>query len=231
MTDKVRKRNIIFTCLVLLICGVSSAREIVVEPYSVYHVVVNDPGIISLVRSEQSLDPEMVIDSLEFIDATRNGFGEGDLMVVFPNKQVFPLLNVEGKLRSTMDSWLFRETHQLTSPITDSYEMERVADEVKKPKPLILSAILRSLERYYSGDQIEGYFRRDCQTSFLQLWNYDPEQLKFVKMSQEEGAKKLNSFDLLKIVVHDTVYVTDSTMFDAYYIMKTEQDTVYIPVK
>jgi len=228
------KLRSIATTLMIYLMGISGmaslAQEVRVSPYEVYRAFVYDPSLIKEFREAQMLQPDLQIDSIEIIDATRNGFGMGDLMVVYPSKELYHLMTVEEPLRSIMGSWSYDANKQLTTPATTSSDLQNLANDLQSPYAGLLAFLLRGLEWYYpSGQYVEGYFRRDPQTSFIELWNFELDALKFRDYEGPAISDTLELFDILKVVSNDTVFVTDTTLYDAIYIYKTYTDTVFVP--
>jgi hypothetical protein len=206
------------------------AQEVVVKPYNVYHAYVYDPTLIEEFRQGQMLEPGLTIDSIEVIDATRNGFGVGDLIVVYPSKQIYHLMTIEEPLRSIMSSWTYDANKLYSAPFTTSTTLLNSARELRSPYAGLLYFLVRGLELYYpGGDYIEGFFRRDPETSFIELWNFDDSKLNYREAQGLGISDTLRLFDILKVEANDTVFLTDSTLYDAIYIYKTIIDTVFVP--
>ncbi|RJP82333.1 MAG: hypothetical protein C4524_00860 [Candidatus Zixiibacteriota bacterium] len=210
----------------------AAAQEVVVMPYQVYHAIVKDHTLIEEFRAGQFLAADLRIDSLEVIDATRNGFGQGDLMVIYPNKDVIHLMTVEEPLRSFMNSWRFNANQQFTSPNKPSTEILKDAKELESAYAGMLTFVLQGVELYYPTEEnIEGFFRRDKETTFIELWNFNPDELKYREPININLSDTQQVYDLLQVVSRDTVFIVDSTLYDAIYIYKTIHDTVYVPVE
>jgi len=210
--------------------GVSLAQEVKVSPFEVYRAFVYDPSLIKEFRESQMLQPGLPIDSIEIIDATRNGFGIGDLMVVYPSKELYHLMAVEEPLRSIMGAWTYDANKQLTTPAVTSRDLQNLANDLQSPFAGLLTFVLRGLELYYpTGRYVEGYFRRDPETSFIELWNFEEDALKFRNYDGPAISDTLELYDILQVISSDTVFVTDSTLFDAIYIYKTYTDTIFVP--
>jgi hypothetical protein len=213
-----------------LIAASCFGQEVIVKPYNVYHALVYDPTLIEEFRQGQMLEPDLKIDSIEVIDATRNGFGIGDLIVVYPSKQIFHLMTIEEPLRSIMSSWTYDANKLYSAPFTTSAELQNSARELQSPYAGLLSFLLRGLELYYpAGEYIEGFFRKDKETSFIELWNFDEARLNYRESARLGVSDTLKLFDILKVEANDTVFLSDSTLYDAIYIYKTITDTIFVP--
>jgi hypothetical protein len=213
-----------------LITASCYAQEVVVKPYNVYHAFVYDRTLIEEFRQGQMLEPDLKIDSIEVIDATRNGFGIGDLIVAYPSKQIFHLMTIEEPLRSIMSSWTYDANKLYTAPFTTSAELRNSARELQSPYAGLLYFLLKGLELYYpTGEYIEGFFRKDKETSFIELWNFDEGKLNYREAEGLGVSDTLRLFDILKVEANDTVFLSDSTLYDAIYIYKTITDTIFVP--
>lgn len=226
-------RRLIIILHFWIVIPLACAQKIQVEPYQVHRTFVNDPTLIEIFRQEQLLESNMQIDSIEVIDATRNGFGQGDLMVIYPSKNMYPLIAVEKKLHNIMSSWEFDENLAFTSPYIHSQDNFGIAEQWKDPFVGMLAFILEGLELYYpQGERIMGSFRyqKDEKIAAIVLWDFSENDLVYRPRKSGGIADTLEAYDILQVVKQDTVFLSDSTLFDAIYIYKTITDTVFVPV-
>jgi hypothetical protein len=215
--------------LTLLLCAAASlAQDVHVRPTMAYKATVTDPVLMAQLLRQQSIPAEGALDSIEIIDATADGFGGNDLVVLYPSKQVFTLMAVEEPLKTVMDNWHYN-LEQRTTPHTHSRELAEQARTERSPFAGLLGYIVHGLEAYYGGTTVEGAFRRDEATSYLALWNFAPDSFRYAEQSGSGVADTLRYYDLLQVVRHDTTYVADSTLYDVIYVYKTYHDTVYVP--
>ncbi|HEY3296523.1 MAG TPA: hypothetical protein VGL38_13925 [bacterium] len=206
-----------------------AAEDVHVRPTMAYSATITDPALIKQLLQQQSITQDGSTDSVEIIDAMANGFGENDLLVLYPSKQVFSLMTVEEPLKTMMENWHYN-LQQRTTPFTRSADLSQQARTEHSPFAGLLSFIVRGLEAYYNGTVIEGTFRRDENTAYIALWNFAPDSFKYRDLSGTGMADTLHYYDLLQIVKQDTAFVTDSTMYDVIYVYKTYRDTVFIPM-
>jgi len=218
-------------CFILLLAlfAVSFAEDVHVRPMMSYCATISDPVLIKQLLQQQAITLEAQTDSIEIIDAMANGFGENDLLVLYPSKQVFSLMTVEEPLKTMMENWHYN-LQQRTTPYTRSTDLVQQARTEKSAFAGLLSFIVRGLETYYNGSVVEGTFRRDENSSYIALWNFAPDSFKY-KDAQGAGlSDTLHYYDLLQIVKKDTSFIADSTMYDVIYVYKTYRDTVYVPM-
>ena len=208
------------------------AGDVRVNPYRAYCASVTDSSVIGQFVLQQSLPLTEPADSLEIIDASGNGFGENDLIIVYPSKQIFTLMTIEEPLKTMMKDWQYNSA-QLTTPDMTSAKLFQGARDDSTGKGAfkgLLGFVLKGLELYYSGDVVEGSFRRDQNRSVLERWNYAPAALHSQDLRSAGLADTVHAYDLLQIVSQDTVELADSTLYDVIYVYKTLHDTVYVPV-
>jgi hypothetical protein len=206
------------------------AQDVHVQPIMAFRAMVTEPGLIQQFLHSQAILVEGKVDSLEVIDATSNGFGENDLLMLFPSKQIFPLMTVEEPLKSIMGGWHYNLT-QMTTPSRSSSELRQQARADQNPYTGLLSFVLRGLERYYRGNRVEGTFRRDENSSYIALWNFAPDSFRYREIIDSTVSDTIHQYDLLQIVSHDTTFIADSTLYDVIYVYKTFHDTVYMPTE
>ncbi len=225
-----RYRRLLMLGFLALGIGAALAGDVRVRPYRAYCASVTDTAVIRHFIEQQSIPEQGHTDSLEIIDASGNGFGENDLIIVYPSKHTYSLMSIEEPLKTMMTDWHYN-TSQLTSPDTTAAQLFTAARTDTTGKGAfhgLLGFILRGLELYYGGEIIEGSFRRDQNSSFLELWNYDPQAFKFRESVSAASADTIQNYDLLQIVSHDTLELSDSTMYDVIFVYKTIHDTVYV---
>jgi hypothetical protein len=222
------QRLLLMAGLMTVIAGAGLAQEIHVRPVMAYSASVTDRALIQQFMEQQAILSDEPVDSIEVIDATANGFGENDLLMLYPSKQIYPLMTVEEPLKSIMTNWRYNLS-QVTSPHVRAAELAQQARNDRNPYVAVLSHVLRGLEKYYSGSQIEGTFRRDQNSSYIALWNFAADSFRYQDTREGGATDTLHYYDLLQITTHDTMFVADSTMYDVIYVYKTYRDTVYVP--
>ncbi len=201
-----------------------------VEPCKVYRKIVKDSAVIEHFRSGQLITSDLAIDSIEVIDGNGNGFGMGDLIILYPSKNIQALLTVEEPLKSIMAAWKPDVNKTFSSSLTESYQVFQIAEEWQSPFPGLLTFILKGLELYYpKGERIQGFFRKDPETSYIELWGYDEKELRYRPLEGLGISDTLEAYDVIHVVTRDTVYLADSTLFDAIYIYRTYSDTLILP--
>ncbi|GBE30787.1 hypothetical protein BMS3Bbin04_01823 [bacterium BMS3Bbin04] len=206
------------TISIVLLLGFSSfvlAQYEEVKPKEVYAVKISDAEVIETFRRGQLISPTIAIDSVEFIDVTRNGFGQGDLMIIYPQERVFPLLEINETERSILNLYQFEENKTYSAPSIDVTQIQEDARILESPFAGILSTVIKGVQYYYDGNYIQGIFRMDRERDLatLTLWNYETEGMVYQQGSPSGIADTMLNYDLLKV-----------------YIRELTTDTVFVPI-
>ncbi|MCX6600770.1 MAG: hypothetical protein NT025_04315 [bacterium] len=230
MNRTVRELWVMAGALLGILAPVHSHAQ-VVRPHMGYQVAITDQTFIGEFINQQSLSITGAVDSLVFIDADGQGFGENDLVTAYPSKQTFPLMQVEEPSRSYMAQWQFAHPNQFTSPRKSSSELFRTARDPDDPDALkgMLAFIVRGLELYYKGVDVKGQFRQDSATVFIEVWDFDPNLFRYRDSEGIGMADTFQAYDLLHVLRNDTLLLSDSTLYDVIYVYKTFSDTVFVP--
>ena len=85
----------------------------VIQPVMVQTVMIVDDALIADMLVS-SLIPEnpATVDSIQVIDATSNGFGENDMIILHP-QQISYTFNAQGQVRELMKNWKTQTGRQL----------------------------------------------------------------------------------------------------------------------
>jgi hypothetical protein len=210
-----RLGGLIAAVFLLAFSSVLLAQDGEVKPKEVHSVKVSDAEVIETFRRGQLISPTVAIDSVEFIDVTRNGFGQGDLMIVYPMERVFPLLEINETERSILNLYEFEENKTYSAPTIDVTQIQEDARILDSPFAGILATVVKGVQYYYDGNYIQGLFRitKDRDIATLTLWNYSEEDMEYKAGSPSGIADTLMNYDLLKV-----------------YIRELTTDTVYVPI-
>ncbi|MCB2213554.1 hypothetical protein KQI52_15680 [bacterium] len=210
-----RLGGLIAIMLLLASSSLLLAQDEEVKPKEVHSVKVADAEVIETFRRGQLISPTIAIDSVEFIDVTRNGFGQGDLMIVYPQERVFPLLEINETERSILNLYEFEENKTYSAPTLNVTQIQEDARVLESPFAGILATVVKGVQYYYTGNYIQGLFRitKDRDVATLTLWNYAEEDMRYSAGSPSGIADTLLNYDLLKV-----------------YIRELTTDTVYVPV-
>ena len=186
------------------------------SPVEVEHEVISvayifEPKLIrTLIETNLiPIDPDSV-EKIRFIDLTNNGFGNEDMMTLFPSRMSFPFL-VDSALANGMESWTFNTGEQVIARDTSALFYEQLAEKEPKRKAVngILAGILRALNSNFHGETIKIYFERTATHNIrLDMWGFtDSTDIFYGQNPETWNTNPLSRIDTVIVVKRDTVYV------------------------
>lgn len=103
------------------------------------------------------------------------------------------------------------------------------ASPEQRAERAIMHELLLALERNYGGTlPVSIRFDRSTDGFTFQMWDYDSDDMAYVP--RPSGIPDTTTaYDLLYLARHDSVVVTDTTLYDVIYLYKTVEDVVYTP--
>ena len=215
MKRKILLSLILFTFMLSSYCFAQQDDAIEVNQTSVPTVTLNDPELISFFMDEFFI-PETLVTEMDIIDVGLNGFGENDIVKLYPSDNVYFLQYVSDKAQKRMNNWKFKANFQITAQNQGLAVPEDF--ETKKPAYNIFGAILKGLNQNYQDYPIKIHFERDSSTVLLELWGYNEDNFKVIP-----NLSRLNDNILNQIKTE-----TDTTLYDCIFIYKTVTDTVLV---
>ena len=153
-------------------------------------------------------DPDSVT-KIRFIDITSNGFGDNDLLTLYPSKQTYPFI-VDSLLSNEIRSWRFNTGHQLVTQnrAPEFFEQMRAENPQLDAENWILAGILRALNQCYTSLPVKLYFERDPSgTVRLDMWGMDTTTAAFSRPEALQQATKI-AVDTVFVVQRDTIFVS-----------------------
>ncbi len=206
-----RLRANLFSCLFLL-CFITSihihAQSTVVVQQEVIPVAyIDDPGLIaSIIESNLIPADADSVKKIRFIDITRNGFGDNDLLTLFPSRQTYPFI-VDATLANVMQSWHFNTGQQLITTNREPEFFEHLLPTGLQSR--ILAGILRTVNQNYHNLPIKLYFSRDSTGSVrLDLWGMDTTGAVLNWHPPSIRQSRSTGTDTIYIVQRDTIFVS-----------------------
>ncbi|MFQ5631071.1 MAG: hypothetical protein ACE5I1_20045 [bacterium] len=193
----------IFTLIVLstLASAVYSqdGKKITVEQVMVPKVTLTDQKLISFFVSEFFL-PETLVTKIDIIDATGNGFGEKDLAIAHPSGEIYSIFPSDGA-QKIMNNWKFTPNFQIVGENIDPEVYESLPTD--RAANNIFSALLKGIERNYTGGPIKIRMERLGMNTVFEMWGYEDRRLDY------KPAPVTPTSDVMYIytTVKDTVYV------------------------
>lgn len=198
-------------------------KKITVDKMSVPVVSITDKNLIDFFLFEFFI-AETLVTRLDIIDATGNGFGEDDLVKSYPSEAIyFPVPS--DSAQQIMNRWQFKANFQIVSENRDPEEFESPSDGSAANG--ILAAILRGVNRNYTGDPIKILFERDDNGITFEMWGHEEGGLRYTP-PPPPVPDSVVTYDLVHVFRSDTLVNADTTLYDLLYLYKTVRDTVFL---
>ncbi|RMF62157.1 MAG: hypothetical protein D6748_00070, partial [Calditrichaeota bacterium] len=220
-------RFMIYTLLGIAFCLEMSMKplfgqtQVVIDQQMVATATVTEPSLIQFFL-ETFLIPEDNVNKLVFIDATGNGFGEDDLIKCFPSEKTY-FLYPSDTAQKVMNQWQFTSNFQSVTQLSEPEVFEKL--EKDKAANWILAGLLRSINQNYKDIPIKIYFERDTTAVVFEMWGYDPQALQWSPPPPPPRVPQ-TTYDMLHIWRSDTLFITDTTYYDQFFVYKSVADTV-----
>lgn len=209
---------LIILCLISVLWG-KSEKDLIVNQTNVPLVTINDSDLISFFLDEFFI-PETLVTRMDIIDVSLNGFGENDIVKLYPSDQIYFLPYVTDKAQRKMNEWKFTANFQITANNKDISILEDY--DRNKPAYNLYGAILKGLHQNYKDYPIKIRFERDSSTVLFELWSYNQKLLAYIP---DDSAR------LKDPVMEKIITTSDTTYRDCIFIYKTLKDTVFIPIE
>ncbi|MBN2012378.1 hypothetical protein JW960_23820 [candidate division KSB1 bacterium] len=208
----------ISTIFLIQTISVHAGDELIVNQTSVPLVTIQDGKLIKFFLDEFFI-PETLVTRMDIIDVSLNGFGENDIVRLYPSDQIYFLQYVSDKAQAKMNQWKFTANFQITAQNKDISILEDY--ENNRPAYNIFGSILTGLNKNYKDYPIKIRFERDTSTVIFELWSYNENRL----MEIPDQAARLPD----KMVEYIKAE-TDTVYRDCIYIYKSVHDTVFVPL-
>jgi len=218
-------------CLILFIflgnanlCNSQNTQKIIISKATHPIVTITDRNLISYIL-DQCLITETSVIMMEILDINNNGFGEKDIVKVFPSNKMYVLERVSEDVQNIMDNWEFQANFQITGrnelpSVYDSLTTNRAATS-------IFSTLLRGINRNYHDWPIKLRFERDSIGVTFEMWGFNKDKLE-TGNPEPFMPDSVVSFDILHVFQNDTLVNLDTTLYDFLYIYSESIDTVYV---
>lgn len=195
-------------------------------------VQIKEAQLINFMLDALIILTEEETEMLEVIDITNNGFGPDDVVVVHPGMETHKLPPVlPADVQDLMNGWLLEANTQYDGANTASsfYNPETGnASSEKKAEQAILYDLLQTLERNYLGEPISILFERDAEAFSFQMWDFDEQALRYTPPPPAQP-DTVNAYDMLYVVRNDSLIISDTTMFDVFFVSKKVEETIWMP--
>lgn len=179
------------------------------------------------------------IDRIEIIDVSDIGFGDNDILVIYPSLDVHMIDQPSPDLAETMRQWnldeqrmdadigldadYFYPGHADTLPRVEVQETE-----IELVQNSIVADLLESIDRNYQDPNLSLRFERDEEGFTFQIWNYEEDAFAFNPRPPATPDTILVN-DFLYMMYSDSTVAADTTLHDIMYINKTVEETIYMP--
>jgi len=206
--------------LLFLIVNICFAQQhekpIAMNQITIPKISFADREMISYFMDEFFI-PETLVTKMDIIDVGLNGFGENDIVRLYPSDNVYFLQFVSEAAQKKMNEWEFKANFQITAKNEDL----SIADDYETNIPAynIFGAILRGLNQNYQDLPIKIRFERDSSTVLFELWGHNEQELKVIP----DINTRLNDPILTQIIAK-----SDTTLYDCIFVYKTIIDTVLV---
>jgi hypothetical protein len=193
--------------------------ELIINQTSVPLVTIQEPRLIKFFLDEFFI-PETLVTRLDIMDVSLNGFGENDIIRLYPSDQIYFLQYVSDNAQAKMNQWKFTANFQITAQNTDLSALENY--NLNRPAYNIFGSILSGLNKNYKDYPIKIRFERDSTTVLFELWNYDENELMEIPDQTSRIPDKM---------VEYIKAATDTVYRDCIFVYKSVHDTVFVPLK
>ena len=207
---------IVFCLIINCIAFAQSDTQLVVNQTNIPLVTITSKELISFFLDEFFI-PETLVTKMEIIDVSVNGFGENDIVKLYPSDQVYYLQYVSDKAQIEMNKWKFTANFQITAKNRDISILNEY--NTNRPSYNIFGSILKGLNQNYNDYPIKIRFERDSTTVLFELWSFNEQKLELIP----DKSSRMNDPVMEKITV-----TSDTTFRDCIFIYKTIIDTVFI---
>lgn len=221
------KNNCVYLWILVLFfstqTNTQSTEKFLVEQVSIPIVSIMDKNLINFFLEEFMIIEDNV-ERIEVIDATGNGFGEDDLIKLYPSNQIyFPVPS--DTAQKIMNSWEFRANFRIDAENKPAEVYEELP--TNKAANAIFASLVRGLSYNYKDLPIKIRCERDSSGVTFEMWGYNEEKLQFTPPPSPLPDSVVN-FDVVHVIRSDTLVVADTTFNDFMYIFKTVSDTVFV---
>ena len=120
------------------------------------------------------------VNRADVVDVTANGFGPNDLVVIYPSMETYEIGNdVPRLLQESMKSWEITADYRLDATRREATRIPVDAHSRQDARAALTGDVLRTVARYYEGDEFDLRMSQDTHGVRLEIWNYDPEAMHY----------------------------------------------------
>ncbi len=142
--------------------------------------VVEDDALIASFLEELFIPATDDIWRIDVVDLTGNGWGPDDALILYPSLETyFTHGDVPRVLQRVMKTWELAHDYRLDATVEDSRRVQADAHRSQNARDALSGAVLGAIAHYYTGDEIDLRLSREASGLRLEMWNYDPEALRY----------------------------------------------------
>lgn len=228
MAPRAGKKCFLAFCLLLLLStgatvNAPAQEKILIDQKMISIATITDTSLIKFFL-EAFFISETNVTRMEFIDATANGFGEEDLVKVYPSEKIY-LTTPSDTAQKVMHSWKFTDNYQTVTQNKPPEVFENLP--TNKAENWILAGLLKSLNWQYRDLPMKLRFERDSTTTLFEMWGFNRSALSWRPPPPPPRIPE-TTYDVIHVLRSDTLFVADTTYYDQFYIYRTIRDTLFI---
>lgn len=225
------------TAASFLLCGSLWAQStcVSIDQTIINTARVTDQGAIAKII-QISLLPEDAdsVKAIVFFDVNNNGFGYDDFVRIEPSGHSYALIR-SPELQEIIESWCYVEATELYGSASETPELLESyyePDPQKKAANFILANLLRGINNNYNALPMNLYFKRDSTGTYeFKMWGFDTSQgaLSWRPPKYPPGGF-IKDYDIFRVhrTDRDTLFISNTTLYDQIYIYHQVTDTVYL---
>jgi len=120
------------------------------------------------------------VDRADVVDVTANGFGPNDLVILYPTMETYEIgMDVPHALQESMKSWEISADYRLDALRPERRRIALDAHANQDARAALTTDVLGVISQYYLGDDFDMRMSQDSEGVRLEIWNYDPNALRY----------------------------------------------------
>lgn len=141
---------------------------------------ITDSSQVRRMLAELLIPAPGPVERADVVDFTGNGFGPDDLIILHPSLESYLLgSDVPHTLQEAMKTWELKADYRVDATLSDSRRIASDAHRRQDAKAALMGSVLSAVGQYYEGDAIDMRLARDSAGVRLEMWNYDPDAMRY----------------------------------------------------
>jgi hypothetical protein len=180
-------------------------------------------------------DADTLIREIRILDLNKNGFEEGDYVVLEPLGEAIPLTSIPDRIRGLMKEWqvppqteFYLQAGGQVDGMLELLGRDNMrANEVSRCKLCALKGLLTTLSKVYYSSPIRIFFQRNPDgTVEADFWDFEESAFAFTDCRAE--ADTIPFYDVIQITRRDTLLVAERNYFDLIFVSRTDAETLFV---